>query len=89
MDANDIHGYLMNRLTQKWAPKGRWQLIDLNNNFYIAKFDCTEDWDYVLTEGPWMIGGQYLIVQKWRPKFRCVCEIIEEMAIWVRICRFA
>lgn len=36
MGTNYSYGFLMTRLTQ-WAPKGHWQLVDLNNNFYIAK----------------------------------------------------
>lgn len=85
MGASHAYGYLMNCLTQKWEPKGQWQLVDLNNNFYIAKFGCKEDRDYVLTEVPWMIGGQYLVVQKWRPKFSSNEEAIKKIAVWLRI----
>ncbi|KAL5827202.1 hypothetical protein ACOSQ3_019035 [Xanthoceras sorbifolium] len=27
------------------------------------------DLEYVLTEGPWMVTNQYLVVQRWRPNF--------------------
>lgn len=36
-------------------------------------------------EGPWMILGHYLIVQRWKPEFRPFEESIKRIAAWIRI----
>ncbi|XP_021825377.1 uncharacterized protein LOC110766368 [Prunus avium] len=52
---------LIVRLQQKWSLKGAWKLVDLVNDYYVVKFDLKEDLNFVLTGGPWIIAGQYLI----------------------------
>ncbi|KAM2625660.1 hypothetical protein TB1_032494 [Malus domestica] len=61
------YNFLLNMLRQKWQLKGGMQLIDIDHDFYIVKFDLEEDKEFVLTGGPWIIAGQYLTIQKWRP----------------------
>lgn len=78
-------GYVQTKLTQKWAPKSAWQLIDLPNNYFAARFSSAEDRNFALTGGPWMIGGSYLVIQQWEPYFRATEETIKSMAVWVRI----
>ncbi|KAL6145061.1 hypothetical protein ACLB2K_055749 [Fragaria x ananassa] len=72
-------------LRRKWQTRGGWQLIDLPNDFFIVKFNLEEDINYALCGGPWIIAGQTLVVQKWRPGFNPDCEVIGKMALWVRI----
>ncbi|XP_016177748.1 uncharacterized protein LOC107620037 [Arachis ipaensis] len=36
-------------------------------------------------EGPWMIAGHYLIVQRWRPFFLFGSIEVRKIALWVRI----
>lgn len=49
------------------------------------RFDHVEDLQFALTGGPWIITGQYLVIQKWRPGFCAATEKIERMAAWVRV----
>ncbi|KAI9079947.1 hypothetical protein K1719_038193 [Acacia pycnantha] len=51
--------------------KGLYQLVDMEKNFYLATFDLEEDYNRVLTGGPWMIFGAYLTVQPWSLDFDC------------------
>lgn len=32
-----------------------------------------------------MIGGDYLVIQQWKPYFRATEETIRSMAVWIRI----
>lgn len=48
---------------------GKLSLIDLEQGYYIAKFELEEDFMCVISNGPWLINGQYLTVQQWRPEF--------------------
>ncbi|XP_021803305.1 uncharacterized protein LOC110747435, partial [Prunus avium] len=79
------YNYIHDRLQQKWCLKGGWKLIDLVNDYFVAKFDLEEDMNHVLTEGPWVISGQYLTLQKWRPGFCPTTAHISRMAVWIRV----
>lgn len=79
------YNYLQARLQQKWQLKGNWKLVDLVNDYFVVKFELEEDLNFVLTGGPWIIAGQYLILQKWRPGFNPVSAQITNMAAWIRV----
>lgn len=78
--------FMLGGLRRKWKLKGGWGLIDLPNDYYIVKFNLEEDMNSVLCGGPWILPGQTLLVQKWRPDFDPLEEKICRMALWVRIC---
>ncbi|PPS10491.1 hypothetical protein GOBAR_AA10160 [Gossypium barbadense] len=40
-----------------------FQLKDFENDYFLAKFQSSKDYEKVLTQGPWIMFGQYLIVQ--------------------------
>ncbi|RYQ99609.1 hypothetical protein Ahy_B07g087554 [Arachis hypogaea] len=44
-----------------------------------------EDYSHALMEGPWMIAGHYLIVQRWRPFFLAGSTEVRKIAAWIRI----
>ncbi|KAL4333578.1 hypothetical protein GQ457_07G001170 [Hibiscus cannabinus] len=48
---------------------GDIQLIDLENNYFLVRFEKESDYSMVLTEGPWTIYGFYLTVQPWHRDF--------------------
>ncbi|XP_021828929.1 uncharacterized protein LOC110769292 [Prunus avium] len=78
---NNIH----DRLQQKWSLKGGWKLVDLVNDYFVVKFELEEDLNFVLTEGPWSIAGQYLVLKKWRPGFCPTTTHVTRMAAWIRV----
>ncbi|GAY66423.1 hypothetical protein CUMW_248630 [Citrus unshiu] len=43
------------------------------------------DVEYALTEGPWTVMGQYLIVQQWSPSFDVASNKIEKIMAWIRL----
>ncbi|XP_056690305.1 uncharacterized protein [Spinacia oleracea] len=44
-----------------------------------------EDYDFVMTQGPWMIGDSYLTIRKWVPNFVPDEAPIKALTAWVRI----
>ncbi|XP_062021050.1 uncharacterized protein LOC133737531 [Rosa rugosa] len=84
-NTENAYDFMKRALTRKWTMKGPWQLIDLPNSFFIVKFQLVEDMNYALCNGPWIIAGQTLVVQKWRPEFDPYADKITHMAVWVRI----
>ncbi|KAK3184665.1 hypothetical protein Dsin_031951 [Dipteronia sinensis] len=77
--------FMLMKLSQKWTLIGQWQLTDLGEGYFVARFQMKEDLDYVLTSGPWVIANQYLVVQKWKPNFVPGEDNIQSMPIWVRL----
>ncbi|KAB2600088.1 hypothetical protein D8674_010359 [Pyrus ussuriensis x Pyrus communis] len=75
------YNFLLNGLRQNWQLKGGMQLIDLDHDFYIAKFDLEEDREFLLTGGPWIIARQYLTIHKWRAGFLPATEAITHITI--------
>ncbi|KAK3205693.1 hypothetical protein Dsin_019739 [Dipteronia sinensis] len=77
--------FMLSKLSLKWSLIRHWQLTDLGDEFFVARFQMKEDLDYVLTKGPWVIANQYLTVQRWKPNFVPGEDIIQSMPIWVRL----
>ncbi|KAJ8441405.1 hypothetical protein Cgig2_002364 [Carnegiea gigantea] len=72
-------------LATKWSLKGDFTLIDLGHDYYIARFSNKGDYDYVLTQGPWLVRDNYLTIHKWVPNFVPDEEPIRHLTVWIRI----
>lgn len=57
------------------------------DGYFLVHFSAGEDFNYALYEGQWLVAYQYLIVQRWRPKFLQNAEISKKIAVWIRIPR--
>lgn len=40
------------KLKQKWQLSGNWQLTDLEDGYFVVRFQMVDDLEYVLTRGP-------------------------------------
>ncbi|XP_021733162.1 uncharacterized protein LOC110699982 [Chenopodium quinoa] len=76
---------LIKRLRLKWHLKGDIALTDVGNAYYVVHFNNMEDYDWVLTQGPWMIKDSYLKIRKWEPNFLADEAPIKKLNTWVRI----
>lgn len=43
---------LLNKISLIWSPQGHFQLMDLENEFYLIRFKDEEDYSKVLSTGP-------------------------------------
>lgn len=59
-------------------------LIDLENDFFIVKLSSREEFVRAMSEGPWMVGDNYLHVQRWRHNFNAEAARIYSLPVWVR-----
>ncbi|KAJ8898724.1 hypothetical protein K2173_004886 [Erythroxylum novogranatense] len=75
---------LKTRLMALWKPKGPIKLVDLDNEFYLVNFKDEDDYIRTLTQGPWIIAGQALSVQRWYPSFHPSIGKITHVVAWVR-----
>ncbi|XP_028791628.1 uncharacterized protein LOC114747457 [Neltuma alba] len=69
-----------------WLPRtNKFKLIDLPNNYFVFRTDNLELNRRLLFDGPWLIQGHYLVVQRWSPNFNPYCNRVHKVAIWVRV----
>ncbi|MBA0789205.1 hypothetical protein Gotri_028162 [Gossypium trilobum] len=53
---------LWNKIMAIWKPIAQIKLVDLENEYYMIKFKAMEDYTKALSEGPWIIYGNYFTV---------------------------
>ncbi|KAH9791596.1 putative ribonuclease H protein [Citrus sinensis] len=68
-----------------WNLTPGFNIIDLENDFYLVRFKNARDADYVLTSGPWTIMGHYLTVQPWSLHFDSSKGEIDKVVAWIRL----
>ncbi|MBA0694313.1 hypothetical protein Goari_004624 [Gossypium aridum] len=68
---------LVNKITSLWSPKCPIQLMDLENDFFLVRFQDENDYNKALVGGPWVIFGRYLTVRPWSPDFSIAQSGIE------------
>lgn len=76
---------LWNRMCAMWKPAMHFQLRDIANEYYLAKFEFETDYNNVLSRGPWVIFGHYLTVQPWSNYFTTNEEFPQRVVAWIRI----
>lgn len=80
-----VIGYntMKDRLTRIWKLQGGFDIMDIDNSFYMVKFDLAEDREKVSSGGPWMIFDHYLAVTHWTPEFVSPAAKIERTLVWI------
>ncbi|KAJ1377243.1 hypothetical protein SESBI_49098 [Sesbania bispinosa] len=68
-----------------WQPRDYMEVMDLENDYFLARFKNAEDFQYVFEGGPWQIMNHYLVMQRWRPEFFPFEDDMKHVAVWVRI----
>ncbi|KAL4278310.1 hypothetical protein GQ457_03G020200 [Hibiscus cannabinus] len=76
---------LLDRIYGLWHLRGELQLIDLENNYYLVRFEDERDYADVLINGPWTIFGSYLTVQLWSRSLSTDEKYPSNIVVWVRL----
>ncbi|MFQ6657758.1 hypothetical protein Gotur_027300 [Gossypium turneri] len=76
---------LHNRISSLWKPVKPFYVMGIENEYFLVKFQTTEDYDRVLTQGPWIIYGQYLTVQPWTKDFSLSQPYSSVVMAWIRL----
>lgn len=84
MGTQHSYNFLLLKLQQLWSKlRGRWNLKDLENDYYIVKFEFMDDLNSVLFGKPWLVTGHYLALQKWKHSFHAQQDTIQHLIVWV------
>lgn len=69
-----------------WMLKSEnFEIIDLPNNYFVFRTTDKSLTSKLLFDGPWVIQGHYLAVQRWSPNFNPYSNKRSKVAIWVRV----
>ncbi|KAI9097505.1 hypothetical protein K1719_025276 [Acacia pycnantha] len=79
---------MVKKLKQIWERKGKIDVFDLENDFYLVNFQHMDDYMEALIGGPWVIIDAYLSVGRWRPDFSPKRKRIKSVVAWVRFLDF-
>lgn len=58
--------------------------MDVDNGFFMVKFDLEADREKVIEGGPWMIFDHYLAVSNWSPNFVSTTAKVAKTLVWIR-----
>ncbi|KAH1090183.1 hypothetical protein J1N35_017440 [Gossypium stocksii] len=59
--------------------------MDLENDFFLVRFQDKNDYNKALIGGLWVIFGRYLIVQPWSLDFSTSQSGMESQVIWTQL----
>ncbi|MBA0603902.1 hypothetical protein Gorai_001999, partial [Gossypium raimondii] len=74
---------LLNNVTTLWSSRQSIQLMDLENGYYLVRFQDEGDFNKVLVGGPWVIFGQYLTARPWSPDFLASDNEMDIQVVWI------
>ncbi|XP_016752428.1 uncharacterized protein [Gossypium hirsutum] len=75
---------LQNKFYIMWRPSAPIHMMDIENGYFLVKFQNKMDCDKVLSEGLWTIFGQYLTVQPWTMAFDPTQAFPSVVMAWIR-----
>ncbi|MBA0664276.1 hypothetical protein Goklo_004314 [Gossypium klotzschianum] len=58
--------------------------MNIENDYFLLKFQSKQDCEKALSEGPWTIFGQYLTVQPWTLAFDPTQAYPSVVMAWIR-----
>ncbi|XP_019170455.1 PREDICTED: uncharacterized protein LOC109166026 [Ipomoea nil] len=64
------YNYLLHKLKAMWNIKSHFDLLTLDNNYYLVRFSSAMEYALAKQQGPWMILDHYLIVKEWAPNLK-------------------
>ena len=73
------------KLANIWNHSGDFDLMDVDNGFYMVRFDLAVDREKVVGGGPWMIFDHYLAVSTWSRQFISPSAKVTKTLAWIRI----
>ncbi|KAG8494050.1 hypothetical protein CXB51_011564 [Gossypium anomalum] len=78
------YGALHNRISTLWKPSQPFCLMDIENGYFLVRFQCRVDYDLALTQAPWIVFGHYLTAQPWTIKFDPLKPFPNVVTAWIR-----
>ncbi|XP_040967803.1 uncharacterized protein [Gossypium hirsutum] len=81
IDYNTLH----NRILFFWNPTNSIKIMDITNGYFLVKFQDPNDYNRVLSQGPWTVYSQYLTVQPWTKHFSPLQPYPSVVLAWIQL----
>ena len=73
------------RVMSLWKPSGRMDCVEMEKCLFLLHFSLKEDYERVLKDGPWFVGGHYLSIRNWEPNFKPSTASVTSVVVWIRL----
>ncbi|XP_061340122.1 uncharacterized protein LOC133286691 [Gastrolobium bilobum] len=80
--------FMKKKLENMWAREGIIFVTDLENDYFLVRFEDQKDMDFSFTAGPWLIFDHYLAIRSWEPDFQPFQAAINRIVAWIRLPEF-
>ncbi|WOK97932.1 hypothetical protein Cni_G06640 [Canna indica] len=67
-----------------WSMYNIYNVIDLENEFFLFRFSSEDDAIKVLTNGLWAFRGDLINLRPWKPDFKALTEEISSAPVWIQ-----
>ncbi|XP_045792034.1 uncharacterized protein LOC123886793 [Trifolium pratense] len=75
---------LKERLQKIWKLQGGFDMMNVDQGFYMVKCNLLADRERIMSQGPWMVFDHYLAVAQWSPEFAAPTAQVEKTLVWIR-----
>ncbi|PPS13324.1 hypothetical protein GOBAR_AA07320 [Gossypium barbadense] len=79
------YSILHSKIYSIWKPSSQFKLIDIENGYFLAKFQNKLDCEKILFESPYFIFGEYLTVQPWTMSFNPSQQFPSIFISWIKL----
>ncbi|KAJ1416228.1 Zinc finger, CCHC-type [Sesbania bispinosa] len=77
--------YFHAHLIKLWRPRARLEVIDLDNEYFVIRFEDYDDLVHMLEDGSWMLADHYIVIQTWQPSFSPLTDDLRRVAVCIRV----
>jgi hypothetical protein len=78
------YNLMKDRLKKMWKLNAGFEIMDVDNGFYMVKCELLADREKIMSDGPWMLFDHYLAVARWTPDFASPQAKVEKTLVWIR-----
>lgn len=75
-------------MTAKWGLSESPAVLPMGDRLFLFRLPDEEALRRVLEDGPWIVGGQVLFLQKWTIDYSPARHMLTKMPVWLRLPRF-
>ncbi|GMP85741.1 hypothetical protein CsSME_00038783 [Camellia sinensis var. sinensis] len=77
--------YIRAQASRLWKNKGLKSVLSTANGFVFFMFDIIDSSTAVLEDGPWFIGGHFIVLKKWHSMMKLSKDQLDKIPIWVKL----
>ena len=77
--------HLQHIINVVWRIRGTVSIMGRESYFYIFHFEYVEDLLHICNEGPWVVDGALLVLERWRTNLVLSHLQLNYISVWVQL----